>query len=198
MRARLQNKQLRFYYHFQQDCKNKQGSTIISSVIVLLSFPVCRIVSQMKKYTSFPLTLYRIQPRLPVSLRSYDLQMAAGRSSFDLKVHNGLVCPIKPDDHFHTPNGMSLRPAGPKMMEILSKFPEKRYDLKIYSFLCGMSVPKDFVLYHEHNDHYSLQTAVPIPLDELNQKMTDILSKLPSYTRQQFIDFMNDPDDFDN
>ena len=152
----------------------------------------------MRKFTThFPLTLFRIQPRLPVSLRSYDVQKAAGRTSFDLKLHNGLVMPISPETHFHTPNGMSLRPAGPNMTEILSKFRVKS-NLKIYAFLCGSKIPEDFVLFHEHNDHYSLQTRTPISLEAFNEKLTQLLSSLPAYTHEQFIDYLNDEEDFDN
>lgn len=75
----------------------------------------------MKRYTTLPITLFRIQPRLPVSLRDHAVQMAKNRQSYDLKLHNNLVKPM-PVGPFHTPNGMSLRPAGEKMVSILREF----------------------------------------------------------------------------
>jgi hypothetical protein len=148
----------------------------------------------MTRITQLPLTLYRIQPRMPVNLRNYDLQIAAGRSSFDLKVHKNKVLPIDPQTAFKTPNGMSLRPASDTMLKILESF---RGEPTIYTMLTGLELPKGFCIYHEHTDHYSLQTTDPITLSELNQKMTEFLETLPSMTKQQFIEQMNDIDDQD-
>jgi hypothetical protein len=67
----------------------------------------------MKYYNRLPLTLYRIQPRLPVALRDFQTQKGLGRSSFDLKLHDDKVVAMPNDTvEFHTPNGMSLRPVG--------------------------------------------------------------------------------------
>ena len=49
------------------------------------------------RYSVFPMTLYRIQPSLPVRLRDYDSQTRLGRTSYDLKLHNGLVLPTTKD-----------------------------------------------------------------------------------------------------
>lgn len=150
----------------------------------------------MTRFSRFPITLYRIQPSLPVALRSYADQMAKGRASFDLKLHDGLYKPIgPPKDKFHTPNGMSLRPAGANMLSILENF---RGSPMIYAFVCGMEVPKDMALYHEHTDHYSLQTDVDIPLEEYNEKLTSLLQSLPAQTKEQFLEMLNDDNDQDN
>ncbi len=149
----------------------------------------------MKKYLTVPLTLYRIQPRLPVSLRAYDIQMAKGRTSFDLKRHNGLVLPISPDTHFHTPNGMSLRPAGENMTRILQNF---KGEPSIFTLVCGLRLPDGFCIYHEHTDHYSLQTTEQIELGAFNAKLTEFLKSLPFQTRAQFMEQQEDIDDQDN
>ncbi len=47
----------------------------------------------VRRFTQLPLTLYRIQPQLPVSLREFASQKEKGRTSFDLITHNGLVLP---------------------------------------------------------------------------------------------------------
>jgi len=149
----------------------------------------------MKSFPRVPLTIYRIQANLPVRLRDYDSQMALGRTSFDLKLHNGLVLPMPLESEFHTPNGMSLRPAGENMRQILENF---RGSPRIYRFQEYMALPEGLILFHEHTDHYSLQTSVPTPLDELNQKLTMLLESLPSVTKEQWLDWYNDPDDQDN
>ena len=151
----------------------------------------------MKSFSRSPLTLYRIQQSLTVRLRSSQDQMAKGRSSFDLKLgdKDGLVHPISPSTHFHTPNGMSLRPAGDTMIDILRRF---RGDPKVYTIWCGLELPSHFVLYHEHSDHYSLQTTESVPLEELNRRMTEFLKSLPCQNRDQFLESLEDVDDQDN
>jgi hypothetical protein len=48
---------------------------------------------KVTRYTTVPQTLYRVQTKLAVSLRDFDVQTAKGRTSYDLKVHSGLVQP---------------------------------------------------------------------------------------------------------
>jgi len=149
----------------------------------------------MKRYTQLPLTLYRIQPRLPVALRDYQTQMAKGRTSFDLKLDDkGFVQPVT-GTRFTTPNGMSLRPSSDTMIQILKGF---RGEPKIYHLACGMELPAGFVVYHEHSDHYSLQTSEPILFESFNERLTKFLESLPVQTREQFLNQMEDIDDQDN
>lgn len=148
----------------------------------------------MQRITQLPLTLYRIQPRLPVNLRSFDKQMALGRSSFDLKLHDGLVLPVAQGTSFKTPNGMSLRPSSDTMRSILSSF---RGEPTIYTLLTGLKLPDGLCIYHEHTDHYSMQTTKPIPLDEFNAKLTEFLKTLPSQSKEQFLAMLDDVDDQD-
>lgn len=151
-------------------------------------------ISQMIRYTRLPITLYRIQGRLPVRLRDYETQMEKGRTSFDLKLHDGKVLPME-GLTFHTPNGMSLRPGNDKMREVLENF---KGDPTVYRMHEGMELPKEFVVFHEHTDHYSMQTTEPIDLDSLNDKLTEFLKTLPSQTKQQFIEQYDDIDDQDS
>ena len=152
------------------------------------------IMSRLTRFRQLPLTLYRIQPRLQVSLRDFDTQMAKKRESYDLKLHNGLVLPMT-GDTFHTPNGMSLRPNSDTMVRILNQF---RGDVNVYSILQGTILPDDLVVIHEHTDHYSMQTTVPVSLPDLNAKMTELLSKCMCVTREEFLARLEDLDDQDN
>ena len=54
------------------------------------------------------------------------------------------------------------------------------------------------VVIHEHSDHYSMQTTQPIPLPELNEKMTELLATCLSSTKEQFLEALDDEDDQDN
>ena len=123
--------------------------------------------------------------------------MAKNRASFDLKLYNGQVLPMT-GNKFHTPNGMSLRQASPKMMSILENFRGDQDLLRIYRMQENSPVPKDMVLFLEHSDHYSLQVAVPMSLADFNYNLTEYLKSLPSMSKQEFIEFYNDVDDQDN
>jgi hypothetical protein len=50
---------------------------------------------KVTRFLTVPQTLYRVQGRLPVRLRDFDTQTAKGRTSFDLKIVNGLILPAK-------------------------------------------------------------------------------------------------------
>jgi hypothetical protein len=148
----------------------------------------------MKRFTQLPLTLYRIQAKPQVNLRDFALQMAKGRTSYDLKTVDGMVLPME-GDTFHTPNGMSLRPNSDTMIGILENF---RGSPRVYSIPVGTTLPDGLVVFHEHSNHYSLQTTVPIPLPDLNDKMTDFLAGCISVTKEQFLEAQDDEDDQDN
>ena len=150
----------------------------------------------MQRYTKFPQTLFRIQAKLPVSLRDYDTQMAKNRTSFDLKLVNQKVMPMPADSPFHTPNGMSLRPCSPKMIDILKNF--NGNEVRVYRLQEATECPEGLCVFHEHSDHFSLQVARPMSLDEFNDKLTQYLKSIPSVTKDQFLEAYYDEDDQDN
>ncbi|CAB9505359.1 expressed unknown protein [Seminavis robusta] len=151
------------------------------------------IVSRFKR---LPVTLYRLQGRLPVNLRDHATQMAAGRQSFDLKRReaDGLVHPAQ-GDTWIGPNGMSLRPATENMLHIAKNY---RGNVTVYRMQEGMDMPDGLIVLHERDDHYSLQTDEPVTLETLNERLTEFLETLPSQTRDQFVEQLEDPDDQDN
>ena len=113
-------------------------------------------------------------------LRDYATQMERGRSFFDLKLHDGLVKPMPEESPFQTPNGMSLRPATQNMEENFRGF---KGEPTVYRMQKGMQLPEPLVVYHEHTDHYSLQTQKTIKLLEFNEILSNFLQSLPSQTR---------------
>lgn len=158
-----------------------------------------RPTTQMKPMARFsyaPISLYRIQSNLPVKLRDYERQISLDRQSFDLKLHNGLVHPMPEGSPFYTPNGMSLRPASEKMIEILKAF---RGSPSIYRLHEGLPLPKHFVILHEHTDHYSLQTTEQVTLELFNKRLTEFLQSLPPpQTKEKFLESLDDIDDQDS
>ncbi|KAL7574991.1 hypothetical protein ACA910_010809 [Epithemia clementina (nom. ined.)] len=155
------------------------------------------ILNQLvKRYQVLPKTLYRIQAKLPIRLRDYDTQMAKGRASYDLK-----LCPITKKvlpaegDEWIGPNGASLRPATETMVGILKDWVGEP---TIFRLNEGMRLPDDLVVIHERDDHYSMQTTIPVELDELNDKITKIMEEAPQQTREQFLEQYYDEDDQDN
>ena len=149
----------------------------------------------MQLFTSkIPRTIYRIQARLPVSLRDYASQMSKNRKSYDLKLHNNLILPMS-SGPFHTPNGMSLRPSGENMIKILHDF---RGDCRVYRLQEFSDIPDGMQLFHEHTDHYSMQVSREMSLFDFNQRLTDYLMSLPSQSKEEFIEQYNDLDDQDN
>ena len=149
----------------------------------------------VRKFTKLPKTLYRIQARLPVRLRDYDTQMAKGRASFDLKIHDdGLVHPAHGDEWIG-PNGMSLRPATDTMIGILEDW---KGEPTIFRLNEGMQLPDSLIVIHERDDHWSMQTREPVTLDSLNDTLTELLENAPKQTKEQFLDQMADLDDQDN
>ena len=134
------------------------------------------------KFSKCPLPLYRIQAGKGVKLRDYDKQMALNRRSFDYTLRDGLIQPMTASEFFEGPNGMSLRPGGPVLGEVIANF---RGNV-IYCIPEGFEFPDDVILFHEHTDHYSLQTKVPIKPSALEQKFTRIMEQCELLTKDDY------------
>ncbi|GJN87387.1 hypothetical protein Rhopal_000336-T1 [Rhodotorula paludigena] len=127
------------------------------------------------KHTVFPFEIFRVNAGHKVNLRDHDEQAAKGRSSYDLyKNADGLVEPIE-GSMFEKPNGCSMRPDGPMAQEIIRNFPGR--NTVVWRVPEGTPIPPSLVLYHEHSDHYSLQTTEPVKLPELNRRITAFLDR---------------------
>jgi hypothetical protein len=149
----------------------------------------------VKRFKTLPLTLFRLQNRLPVRLREKANQLAVGRSSYDLiQRDDGLIHPAT-GTTFTGPNGMSLRPASESMWRIANNYPGTA---TVYRLQEGLELPSGLVVLHERTDQYSLQTDEPIALETLNERLTNLLVQCPTQTLEQFIAQLEDPDDYDN
>ena len=79
----------------------------------------------MKRFSVLPLTLYRLQSQMKPTLRSKIIQMQLNRTSFDfIPGSNGLYNPAE-GDIYKGPNGLSLRPLGVTLAEILDSFDDR-------------------------------------------------------------------------
>ncbi len=77
------------------------------------------------RFDTTPLEMFRIQAGRAVKLRDHAVQSARNLRAFDLHLHDGLVLP-RPGPNFEGPNGMSLRPNGYYLQELVRTF-ESRY-----------------------------------------------------------------------
>ncbi|KAJ6625987.1 hypothetical protein B0H10DRAFT_1782217 [Mycena sp. CBHHK59/15] len=150
------------------------------------SAPAKKLYPLLGRYTVLPTELFRINSSTDVVLRDYAMQQEKDRTSYDLHIQeDGLVHP-KPGPNFEGPNGMSLRPQGFFLQELIRGF--KGRNITIYRLPEGLQLPDDLVCLHEHTDHHSIQCAVPMTLRTLNQKLTDLCVKHgESMTKQEFV-----------
>jgi len=142
----------------------------------------------MERFTILPYSLFRIQRRLPVSLRDYAQQKAFGCTDFDLKASNGIVHPVV-GTKYTTPNGMSLRPISFTQLNLVKEF---EGDFSVYELEEGLKLPDGLVAIHEHSDHYSLQVTEPTPLPDFNHMLTTLLQKSPKFTKEDHVTFLMD------
>jgi hypothetical protein len=178
-----------FYTVSQLDAQTINDEVETSVEVTIIQEMSSDLIRRFKKV---PLTLYRLQGRLPVRLREHASQMTAGRQAFDLKLgSDGLVHPTI-GDTFICPNSMSLRPPSRTMLGIAQTYKGK---VTVYTLAEGTTLPDGLILLHERDDHYSLQTDEPIALDTFNERLTELLEQCPSQTLPNFIEAFKKPKD---
>ena len=104
---------------------------------------------------TFPVTLFRCQPRAEVELREFQRQQMRNIPIYDFHLKDGFVHPM-PGEYFIQPNGISIRPLGKNLKIFFNRF---RGGF-IYMIKKGTPIPEQLVLLHEFRDHHSLQTSV--------------------------------------
>lgn len=123
------------------------------------------------RFSRVPIGLFRVQTVEKVKLREYFRQQQQNRTSFDFKLHPDKKIHPAIGDEWVGPNGMSLRPGGYVMGEVVANF---RGNV-VYHIPKDTELPDDLVLLHEHSDHYSMQTAKMCTEKQLNDKLTEFL-----------------------
>ena len=137
----------------------------------------------MTRYTETPVDLFRLVTTKTVKLREHAAQVAKGSHSYDFFLkEDGKIHP-SPSEYFVAPNGMSLRPEGIQMWDILASY---RGNPKVCIVPKGTPIPPELVLYHERSDHYSLQTATPRTPSALNSLMTKFLADFEVISKEDY------------
>ena len=129
------------------------------------------------RFTSItPVSLFRVQSGLAVSLRPEAAARAAGRRSYDISEREGAVWARDASEKaFLGPNGMSMRPLGTTLAVLIATF--KARNTLVLEVPAGTPLPPELVLLHEHTDHYALQPAQRMTLVELNDSLSKFLAQ---------------------
>ncbi|OAA35513.1 hypothetical protein NOR_07898 [Metarhizium rileyi] len=144
-------------------------------------------------FKTLPKELFRVNNGHAVKLRPW----SPTRHSFDVHVDNSLVQAKALNPHtYRAPNGASLRPNTP-YQQLLVKNLFKGHNVQVYAIPRGTRLPDRLLLVHERTDHYSLQPAQDMRLEELNEEVTRFLqyNALP-YSKSQWLKAYPAPTDF--
>lgn len=142
-------------------------------------------MSKLTRFRVFPMDLFRICQTKKVTLREFEAQKKKGSRSYDyILTEDKLIHPAV-GDTFVKPNGLSLRPQGINMWDILSTWSGKTNVLVIPK---DTVVPDDLVLIHEHGDHYSLQTSISRTPRDLNASLTKFMDKFELMSKNDYFD----------
>ncbi|KAI1078583.1 hypothetical protein F5B20DRAFT_547651 [Whalleya microplaca] len=120
-------------------------------------------------FRRFPKELFRVNDGRQIKLRVWSPQR---REVYDIFAENGRVEP-KALNHatYVAPNGASMRPNSPYQQALVSwRF--KSQNMVVFGVPEGTELPEDLLLVHERSDHYSLQPARSMTIDDLNGKIS--------------------------
>ena len=158
--------------------------TITSRLLGRLMSTKSNFRPMIAKYQTVPVTLFRLSKTKKVILREFEDQKKLGNASFDYVARDdGLILPT--GDLFEKPNGMSLRPIGTNMWDILANF-RGRFDIVVVP--ADTPIPPELVLWHEHGDHYSMQTSEPVTPAKLNGRLTKFLDGMERISKEDYFE----------
>ncbi|KAI8721662.1 hypothetical protein NCS52_00308300 [Fusarium sp. LHS14.1] len=136
-------------------------------------------------FGKFPKELFRVNNGPQIKLRV----LRPNRHIYDIVPENGLALPkaLNPSSYI-APNGASLRPNSQYQQSLVSwRF--RGNDTIVYSVPEGTTLPDDLLLVHERSDHYSLQPAMAMAVDDLNTKITQFLmNNAMVLTREEWLE----------
>ncbi|KAL9099500.1 MAG: hypothetical protein Q9163_005005 [Psora crenata] len=145
----------------------------------------------IKTFTAVPKELFRVNNGTSVTLRDRNIKKVG---SYDLLTEGGKVKPKALDPKsYAAPNGASLRPNTSNQNRLVQSF--KGSNTIIYAIPSGIKLPDDLVLVHEYSDHYSLQAAQDMTLEEINTKITNFLNEhAEKFTKEQWLKKYPEPE----
>ena len=111
------------------------------------------------RFSKVPLRLFRLSNSAKrIVIREKVAQEKKGVYMYDYVASpNGNIEPAPPCNTFIGPNGLSMRPSGRLMYELVAF--KKGSTTRVIEIPEGAEVPQGLVLLHEHTDHYSLQPS---------------------------------------
>lgn len=119
-------------------------------------------------------------------MRERQAQLMKQSNSFDfIGGKDGFVHPAV-GDKYRAPNGISLIPGGNTFWHIAADWRGS----PLITFIPEGTTLDDslnLVLIRERNEHYSLQTTIPISLKDLNAKLTKYMSQFERLTKDQYV-----------
>ncbi|TGJ81760.1 hypothetical protein E0Z10_g7002 [Xylaria hypoxylon] len=136
-------------------------------------------------FRSFPKELFRVNNGREVRL----IPPKPGRHIYDVLPKDGNVEPKALNQSTYVgPNGILMRPNSPYQQSLVStRF--RGANFIVYAVPKGTDLPEDLLLVHEWSDHYSLQPAVTMTVDDLNWKITTFFDKKAQvYTPDQWME----------
>lgn len=128
----------------------------------------------INSYRILPKELFRINNGLLVRLRPWDSLRKPRR--FDIYLTDESIALPKALDRasYKAPNGASMRPNSPYQHYLMNGF--EGNNVLVYAVQEGTRLPNDLILVHERADHWSLQPAEEMHIDDLNQSISNFLS----------------------
>ncbi|KAK2760228.1 hypothetical protein FQN54_002295 [Arachnomyces sp. PD_36] len=127
----------------------------------------------IQAFNSTPKEIFRINSGRLIRLRAHPGPVKP-QGVFDLLTRDGKVHPsILNAQDYDFPNGASMRPNSRRQQHLVRKLDSSSGC--VYAVPRGVPIPRDLVLVHEFRDHYSMQAAKEMTVDELNHKITTFL-----------------------
>ncbi|MCJ1249704.1 hypothetical protein MMC30_006930 [Trapelia coarctata] len=125
-------------------------------------------------FTVIPKELFRTNNGTSIVLRDRAMKPTG---SYDLLTEAGKVKPKALDPATYadtTPNGASMRPNTRTQNSLVKTFHGS--NIVIFAIPQGTQIPDGLILVHGFADHYSLQAAKEMTLQELNKRVTDFMN----------------------
>ncbi|PMD61573.1 uncharacterized protein K444DRAFT_587759 [Hyaloscypha bicolor E] len=121
-----------------------------------------------------PLEIFRVNKGPSIFLREWAAFPPQRFTIFDLHTYEGKVLPKALNKAtYQLPNGASMRPNGRYQQALVRRLAGR--DWIVYSIPKDTPLPEELILVHEHTDHYSMQPAIEMSLEDLNQQVTQFL-----------------------
>lgn len=136
------------------------------------------------RYNVVPEELVRIGTS-KIKLREKSQQLAKNIPVYDFAISpDGFILPAE-GDLFKDANGLSLRPYGTNLIDLLAT---RKKNTPVVIVPKGLELPKELVLIHEFGDHFSLQTTVKEKPDIVNARLTALLKSLQCITSAEYFE----------